>query len=297
VHRRSSAAILFLELRALIGQSNVGFSLGSAALWGAGDYSGGTATKMRDPFWVVFGAHGSGLVLSLCLALLAREPLPSATASLWAAFGGLSGGLALVAFYRSLAIGTMGINAPIAAVLTAVLPVIVSIHTEGAPKSLQVIGFLIGALSIILVSRPGRVQERPRGLGLAILSGFGFGFFLIGLNGAGKEHVFGPLTVARAASATMAGTIVLWRRRRDTQAGNSRQAMLLILAAGACDTLGNAMFMFASSHGRLDVAATLSSLYPVTTVLLAWVIDKERMHPVQAIGSVLALLAVPLIAG
>jgi drug/metabolite transporter (DMT)-like permease len=281
----------------LIDHSNVGFSVGSAALWGAGDYSGGTATKTRDPFFVVLGAHGAGLVLALCLALLAREPLPSGAASLWAAAGGLAGGLGLVAFYRSLAIGTMGINAPIAAVLTAALPVLFSFRTQGAPKSIQIFGFALAALSIILVSRPQRVESRPRGLGLAILAGFSFGLFLIGMDGAGKEHVFGPLTVARAASALLAGTIVLLRGRRDAQEGNARQAMLFILAAGACDTLGNAMFMFASRHGRLDVAAALSSLYPVTTVVLARVINNEQMHRVQAIGSVLALLAVPLIAG
>lgn len=239
-------------------------------------------------------------MLAAAFALVVREPLPHVSAVIWAVAGGLAGGLALAAFYRSLAIGTMGINAPVAAIITTALPVAVGIHTQGMPKPVQVAGFLLAACSIVLVSRPQKLEGKPRGLGLAMLAGVGFGIFLIGMQRAGTEHVFWPLAVARLASACLAGVVVLAASTgRDSveQAVNVRWDVLwLIVAAGALDTVGNASFMLATRRGRLDVAAAISSLYPVATVALAWFINHERVHRVQALGSVLALVAVPMIA-
>jgi drug/metabolite transporter (DMT)-like permease len=270
----------------------VGFSLTSSAFWGAGDFSGGMASKKRDSFRVVCGAHGTGLLLAILFALIVREPLPSQRAVWWGAIGGLAGGIALVAFYRSLAVGAMGINAPVAAIITTALPVALSIHTQGLPKPIQIAGFGLAACSIVLVSRPQKLEGPPKGLGLAVLSGIGFGIFLIGMQRAGSEHVFWPLAVARFASAAFAAVVVLVKRPERGEG-----TLWLVIAAGALDTFGNGCFMLASRLGRLDVAAALSSLYPVTTVLLARFLNHEHVHRVQAIGSILALVAVPLIAG
>ncbi|MEO8725030.1 MAG: DMT family transporter [Acidobacteriaceae bacterium] len=269
-----------------------GLSLGCSLFWGAGDFSGGMATKTRSPFRVVLGAHGTGLLLAVLLALLVHEPLPAWNAVLWGAIGGVAGGLALAAFYRALAIGSMGINAPVAAIITTALPVFLSFRTQGAPKPLQIAGFVLAAISIVLVSRPGKMSGPPRGLGLAILAGVGFGIFLVGMQRAGTAHVLWPLSVARLASVVTAGAIILVTRDRERGSGS----WWLIVAAGSFDTIGNALFMLATQHGRLDVAAALSSLYPITTVLLAYFINHEHVHRVQAIGSVLAIVAVPLIA-
>jgi drug/metabolite transporter (DMT)-like permease len=186
----------------------------------------------------------------------------------------------------------MGINAPVAAIITAALPVFLGIRTQGAPKPIQIAGFALAAISIILVSRPGKLSGPPRGLGLAILSGFGFGIFLVGMQRAGTEHVLWPLSIARLASVVLVSLIILVTRDRESGSGS----WWLIAAAGAFDTVGNALFMQATRHGRLDVAAALSSLYPVTTVVLAYFINHEHVHRVQALGSVLAIVAVPLIA-
>jgi drug/metabolite transporter (DMT)-like permease len=275
--------------------ATLGYGVGASALWGAGDFSGGVATKRRNAFAVVCGAHSTGLLLAVVLALLLREPLASGYAVMWGAIAGVAGGLALAAFYRSLAIGVMGINAPVAALITAGLPVILAIHQQGYPKPLQLAGFGLAACSIVLVSRPQKLHGRPKGLGLAILSGFGFGVFLVGMQRAGSAHVWWPMAVARAASAGIAGIGFLFARQASNESRSSG-GIRLVLAAGICDTLGNAMFMLAARSGRLDVAAALSSLYPVTTVLLARVIFGEHVHRVQAIGSALALIAVPMIA-
>src|SRR5581483_2675877 len=66
--------------------------------------------------------------------------------------------------------------------------------------------------------------------------------------------------------------------------------------AGLLDASGNVFYLFARQLTRVDVAAVLSSLYPVTTVLLAWVIGRERVTAIQWIGAAVCLAAVALIA-
>ena len=74
-----------------------------------------------------------------------------------------------------------------------------------------------------------------------------------------------------------------------------RAALVPILLSGLLDSGANALFIAATRHGRLDVAAVLSSLYPASTVILARVLLKERISAMQNVGIVGALVAVALI--
>src|SRR6516165_480642 len=102
-----------------------GFSLLAAFAWGGGDFSGGLATKRASVFRVVAVAHTAGLALMLAMALLTGEPIPALNSLLWGGFAGFIGAFGIVALYRALAIGRMGVVAPIAAVVTGVLPVLI----------------------------------------------------------------------------------------------------------------------------------------------------------------------------
>jgi drug/metabolite transporter (DMT)-like permease len=282
--------------------ASVMLSLASAVSWGAGDFSGGIAAKKTNVFLVVAVAHGTGLVLVLLLAVLMREQMPSTKILLWlwGAAAGIAGAVGLASLYRGLAIGKMGVVGPVAGVITAALPVIYGASTQGLPKTLQLCGFALAFVGIVLVSKPEKTEGVPPGLWLAMLAGVGFGMFLIFIQQAGTSSVYWPLASARTVSLfLMLVALAISKANGPVSSARKLERKLwpIMIFAGAMDTLGNALFMMATQTGRLDVAAVLSSLYPATTVLLARFLLQERVSAIQNVGMVAAIASIPLIAG
>ena len=271
----------------------VAFGLAASLSWGVGDFSGGLATRRANVFSVVLAAHAIGLGLLVALALAWSEPLPSALVIVWGGAAGLAGAVGLAAFYRALAVGRMGITAPITAVLAAAVPVIFSAFFEGLPGLLQLAGFVLALIAVGLISRPQGTMGRPEGLGLALLAGLGFGGFLILIGQVSPTAIFWPLAAARLSSFLFMFAILVIGRQEVLP---KKAVFPLVLLAGTLDVAGNTFFVLAAHAGRLDVSAILSSLYPAVTVLLASIILRERVTRWQAIGILAALVAIPLIA-
>ncbi len=270
----------------------VAFGLAASLSWGAGDFSGGLATRRANVFGVVFAAHVTGLVLLIALALAGSEPFPSALDIVWGGVAGLVGAVGIVAFYRALAIGRMGINAPITGVLTAAVPVLFSAFAIGLPHLIQLAGFVLALLAVGLISLPRGTMGRPEGLGLAVLAGLGFGSFLILIGQVSPGVIFWPLAAARLSSSLFMLAIVLIRRQEVLP---KKTVLPIVILAGTLDVAGNAFFVLAAHAGRLDAAAIVSSLYPAVTVLLASIMLRERVSRLQALGVLAALVAIPLI--
>jgi drug/metabolite transporter (DMT)-like permease len=274
--------------------SSAGLSLGAAGSWGAGDFTGGVAAKQANAFRVVLVAHGAAMFLMVGLALALGEHLPPRAAVMYATAAGLGGGIALATFYRSLAVGKMGINAPIAGVLTAVIPCIYGAFTQGAPKPLQLAGFLIALIGIVLVSKPEGTNGRPAGVGLALIAGVGFGLFVIFVQLSGKSGgTFWPLAVVRVMSTAM--MVLICAFGKQGFALHPRVFWTSALA-GIFDSIGTAFLFGATRAGRLDISAVLASMYPVVTVVMARIFFKERLALIQDLGMLLALASVPMIA-
>jgi len=274
--------------------SAIFFGLASALTWGTGDFSGGYATRRSPVFVVVALSQLVGAVSLLLIISLVGEPLPGPADLLAGGLAGLSGAVGLVAFYQGLSSGRMGVVAPLAAVVSAVVPLIAGLFLEGAPPPLKLAGFGAALTAVWIISQghgDGRIQLRE--LGLPLVAGLGFGFFFILIDRVGEGVIFWPLLAARAASISVMGLIALvlgkWQQPSRKQFG-------VISLAGVFDTGGNAFFALAASVGRLDIAAVLASLYPATTVLLAGILLKERITRRQWLGVGLALTAVLLIA-
>ena len=266
--------------------------MASAACWGTGDFSGGLATKRTNVYAVIIASQVVGAILLVISALAFREPMPSPGQPAWGALAGLAGAVGLIGLYRALALGRMGVAAPVSAVITAIVPVVVGAFVEGLPDMPQRIGFGLALIGIWLVSRTEGMRVRIGDLGLPIMAGLGFGFFLVFIGQVSDAAVLWPLVAARVASLTLMIVVATFNRRPRLP---DIQALPLIALAGAMDAGGNAFFALAARAGRLDVAAVLASLYPATTVWLAWLILKERIARPQAFGIVVTLAAIALI--
>lgn len=269
----------------------VAYGVASAATWGAGDFSGGLASRRMDVFRVVLASQALGLVLLAAFALAGQEQAPLFADLAWGAAAGLSGGIGVASLYAALATGRMGIAAPVTAVVASIVPVTVGIATQGAPGPLAFAGFSLALVGIWLVSRPTGEKGSRRALGLAIVAGAGFGGFLVLIHQA--DGILWPLVSARGASALLMLAIVL---RRPVATTDARPARTLVLLAGVLDTAGNLFFVLAATVGRLDAAAVLSGLYPAMTVLLARFLLQERLTLHQLAGLGVMLASIVLIA-
>lgn len=266
------------------------WGLASGATWGAGDFAGGLAARRVPLFVAVLLSQALGLVLVVILALVLQERIPPASDWLWGGAAGLAGAVGVTCLYGALAAGRMGIAAPVSGVIAAAIPVAYTWLRLGTPSALGLAGMAVALVGIVLVSAPKAERPPARVLGLALASGLGFALFYILMGESTKEAFFWTLSSARVASCIALIGILLALRPGWGKPG------LAVVVAGLCDTLGNAFFLLASRASRLDVAVVLASLYPVTTVLLARIVLKEKLTPLQAWGAAIMLAAIPLIA-
>ena len=268
------------------------YGLAAVLAWGTSDFLGGYATRRANAFLFTTVVNIGGLLLMVTLASATHAPFPSARSAAWVLAAGVSGGAALAIFYRALSSGRMGLTAPVAAVLSAAIPAVVSMFTEGLPSRIAILGFLLAATGLWLITR-SEDGATPEGIGLAVFAGIGFAGFYLCVRQAGSGSALWIATLTRAGALLITATVVLlsWNFRDITAAG-LRWGVL----TGCIDSLGTLLFVRASQTGRLDEAVVISSLYPAVTVLLARVFLKEHFTRWRFVGLLAALAAVPMIA-
>ncbi|MFZ0243847.1 MAG: DMT family transporter [Desulfobacterales bacterium] len=265
----------------------------SAIAWGAGDFSGGLATKRGNVLLVVLWSQLAGALVLVALALALTDDFPRYPYLLYGAAAGIAGVFGLAALYRGLALGRMGVVAPISAVTAAVIPIAFAAYSEGLPDVAQLLGFGLATLSILALSYSrGTTRIQALELGHAVVAGLGFGLFFIFIDRVSSQSVLWPLVAARGASIPCLLLLVHLRGEFRWPAKNQIGLLALI---GLFDAAGNTFFALATRMGRLDIAAILSSLYPAATVMLAWVILKEHLTRTQWTGVVIAAASLVLI--
>jgi drug/metabolite transporter (DMT)-like permease len=268
------------------------FALSAAFAWGAGDFTNGITARRIGPFHTVLLSFIFGVTTLVVLAFAVGEKTPPTADLVWGAVAGLLGTAGLLFLLRGFETGRMSIVAPVSAVLTAAIPVIISAFTEGLPRELQIFGFVLALASIWLLSLREEHGDRPAGLWMAMLAGLGFGCFFAALNQIGDGAVFWPLVAGRSVSFILLILIALFSRRNLIPAS---PPWGLLALGGVLDVVGNYFFLLAVQTGRLDIASVLASLYPAITTILAWIIVKERMTRIQTFGVVVAVLSIVLI--
>jgi drug/metabolite transporter (DMT)-like permease len=276
----------------------VALGLSSSLCWGFADFLGGLQSRRVRVLAVLLISQATGLV-AIAIGLAIARPHAPALVDLWpAAAAGLAGAIALSAFYRALAIGTMSIVAPISATGAAV-PVIVGVATGDRPAALQLAGIVAAVVGVVLASREldephpaGRVPGRTSIL-LALVAALGFGTFFVGMNAGADVSVPWALLANRIASVS--AVLIVVAALRVPMPDTPRRAAPLALV-GLLDAGANGHYALGTTHGLVSVVAVCGSLYPVATVVLARVVLGERVRRVQEVGIVAALAGVALIA-
>jgi drug/metabolite transporter (DMT)-like permease len=277
-------------------------ALASAALYGAADFLGGFASR-RAPAISVLVLSQLASVVTVLVAVCVFPPTVVHGADLaWGAAAGLIGGAGLVLFYQGLAAGTMSVFAPITGVAAIAVPVLVGLVEGERPRPASLAGILLAAIAVCCVSiavvprtADGRVSFRAaisgRELAAALVAGGAFGVFYVAIKHASPAAGLWPLCAARGTSVA-AFAIAAAVTGRGVRA--PRAVLSIIAATGVVDMVANISFVLALNRGMLSVVATLASLYPAGTVLLARIVLRERLGPVQGVGLGLATVAVGL---
>ena len=277
--------------------SSILFGLSSALSWGAADFTGGLVTRKTGALWAVLLGETVGLLLLVPAAVAAGEPVPGITSWVQAALAGALGTLGLLLLYHALATGTMSIAGPVSALMTAVIPVVFGSFSEGFPGPLTFLGFGFALTAVWLVSqsKDGVKNFLPQlsNLRLPLLAGVGFGCYFVLIHSAAINSTWWPMVASRAAGWTVIATFILSRR---ASLSGTRRIWPLIVINGLLDVGGNGFYILSGHSGRLDISAVISSLYPGATVLLAWLVLKERLSRTQWLGIAAALAGIALLA-
>ena len=247
----------------------------SALAWGGGDFGGGLLSRRTALFGVVLVSQLAGAVLAFVLAIARGESAPTQADLGWSVLAGVVGGIGITALYRGLAVGRMGVVAPVTGVIAALIPVTAGIVLEGLPPPLVLVGIAAAVVAVVLVSRVRDEGGGRSGIELALVGGVAIGAFSVCAAQISDGHAFGPLVVIRGAEAILIVAAVVVTRSAWRPAGRLIPAIAVV---GVLDMIGNGAFILAVQAGALAVAAVLSSLYPVTTVVLATVFLARAGH-------------------
>jgi drug/metabolite transporter (DMT)-like permease len=273
----------------------VGLGLLASLGWGVGDFGGGLTSRRAPVLGVLAGSQIASLVVAIPIYALGGEPAMTTTDLAISVLGGAFAASGLALLYRGLAVGRMGVVAPIAAVLTATLPIAFGFLTQGLPNLVAIAGIGFAALSVVLVSRsPDAGDGRPTGILFALGAGTLFGLFSIAADFLDDRLVVGPLVAIRITSVLAIAAWVLAARQPWRV---PRRLWPALVGVGVIDMAATGAYLSAIAIGPLAIAAILASLYPVVTTILAALVLRERVTPVHAAGIAAAGLAVVLIAG
>jgi drug/metabolite transporter (DMT)-like permease len=266
-------------------------ALASSVAWGGADFAGGLVSRRLSVLSVTVVSQAVGFVALLAVFAARGGGLDHRSLAL-GLLAGVGGGAGLAAFYKALSLGTMSIVSPIAA-CGAIVPFVLSIATGERPSPIALAGAalaLSGAVLASLEETRATAPARARAVVLAVVAAVALGFFtyFLGL-GSREGDALSTLVGARIGSLALLVSLTVWR---GAPLLVGRRWLLPVAAIGLLDVAANTLFALASGRGLLSLVSVLGSLYPVTTVLLAYAVLHERLTRKQIAGISIALAGV-----
>ena len=297
---------------------SVPVALPAALSYGVADFAGGLAARRAPVLVVTVVAQAAGL-LALLPAVWLLPGSPSAGALGLGVLAGVAGAGGLLLYLRALAVGPMGLVAPLSAVVGAGLPLVAGLVGGERLGDVTVLAVLIALVAILLATAGSRSDAAATtGLVLGLAAGVGFGLFFVVLDATPSDSGLWPLVGGRIVSVALLAGLVLRHHLpvglRSRQPARRRAPAVsrgpvdgpgaatvaaptgLMIVSGVFDTAANVLFLLATRLGALGVSAVVVSLYPVVVMLLARIVLGERLGRAQLVSAVLALGASVLLA-
>jgi drug/metabolite transporter (DMT)-like permease len=270
-------------------------ALASSLVWGCADFLGGSYTRREPLAAVTLTSQGAGFAALLVWLAASGFQLDGRALAL-GLLAGVGGGAGLALFYRALSVGTMSIVSPVVA-CGALVPFGLALATGDRPAALVLVGAGVAFAGAVLASAEEHRSDeagRRQGALLALSAAVALGLFVYFLGVAGR----GGETLSALVGARIGSLAVLaaWAIATRAPARLTRAALPGVAALGLLDTAANGLFVLASARGFLSIVSMLGSLYPIATILAAYVFLHERISRMQRAGVVLALAGVALVA-
>ena len=264
----------------------------SSVMWGSADYVAGKLSRRRHVLVVLGGTQTVGLIAMLAAATITGAWGAPLDYIGWAVLASMSGATGLALYYRALAIGTMGVVSPIAA-LGVLVPLSVGLVGGEQPTTLQLVGIVLALVGVVAASGP-EVHGDAGWVPVLLAAGAALflGTSLVAIAQGSETSVIMTMTVMRITTVSLMAVALVALRRGVTVTRSEAPAFV---AVGLMDVGANLAFGLASTLGMLSLVSVFGSLYPVATILLARFIDHERLRPIQQVGVVLALCGVAAI--
>jgi drug/metabolite transporter (DMT)-like permease len=274
------------------------FALASALGYGISDFVGGIASRRVAALRVVLVSYPIALVLLLGLAVAVGGDI-SHEAVFWGGLCGVSQAFGIWWFYAALGAGPISVVSPLTAILVAAIPVGVGLALGERPGALAAVGVVLALVAVVLVSREATDEDvtshrfTKKVAWMTVGSGVAFGLNFVLIAQAPAEARLWPLVFARLAASVMVLVVAAITGNLAPPFGTP---LRLALLAAVLDVGANIAMLLALHASLLSLAGVLMSLYPAATVLLAIVVLRERVTRWQAVGMVLALASVAMIA-
>lgn len=270
-------------------------ALFTAVVYGIADYSGGRASRTASSASVTLVGQSLSFAVIICLVAILRDPIASTHDLVISAIAGIAGSLGLLAFYKAMSSGSMTVVAPITALVGTVVPVVWGLASGERPGVVAYFGMAVAVLAVALVTDAfgiHNVKTPPSIVAMAVTGGLCFAVIFIALDYTSPDAGLWPLLALRSVSVPLILVVVLSTKKPMVLRG---PALKFALLSGLLDSLANGSYLFAAREGLLSVVAVISSLYPVSTLLLATKVDKEHLHKAQWVGVGCALMALVLV--
>ena len=280
---------------------SIAFGLAAALCWGTSDFVAKISAER-------IGALRTSLFLqyigSILLVLIIVQDIPRIwqfpTATYFTLGLGAINAAASYSLFKGFEVGQLSIISPIVSSYPALSTVLAVLFLNEHVSSIRIAAILAILVGIVLVSiqrRRERLDKRQlaSGVGYAMIVFLALGFMFFALKFVvGNLGAFLPTLLVRLMSATiLTGTLILTPRTRSR--GNWSSYLPLVLIIGIVDTFGNITYNLGILGGAVSVVATISGLFSAVTVILAFVVLKERLAAHQVIVLLTILVGVSII--